>query len=212
MKYIDIENWPRREHFHFFSGMDYPHFNICANLDISQLHPFLKKHGLPFFTSVLYLSARAANSIKELRYRIRDGMVVEHETVSTAITVMGNNEVFGYCTIEYRADPEEFMAKAAEVIAKTKENPTITEDSTRDDVFYYTTIPWISFTSLVHPINLNPIDSIPRISWGKYFKSEGCLLLPHSVQAHHGLIDGLHIGKYFTLLQELLDQPEILTT
>jgi chloramphenicol O-acetyltransferase type A len=212
MKYIDIENWPRKEHFNFFSGFDYPHFNICANLDISRLHPFLKAQGLPFFTSVLYLSARAANSIKEFRYRIRDGKVVEHATISPAITVMGNNEVFGYCTIEYTSNPEEFMAKAAEVIAKAKENPTIAEDSSRDDVFYYTTIPWISFTSLVHPINLTSADSIPRISWGKYFKSDGHLLLPHSVQAHHGLIDGLHVGKYFTLFQELLNKPESLIT
>lgn len=210
MKYIDIKDWPRKKHFNFFSGMDYPHFNICANLDISRLQVFLKKHGLPFFASVLYLSTRAANSIQEFRYRIRDGKVVEHETVSPAITVMGNNEVFGYCTIEYHDDPEEFMAEAAEVIAKAKEHPTIAEDSSRDDVFYYTTIPWISFTSLVHPISLNPVDSIPRISWGKYFESNGHLILPHSVQAHHGLIDGLHIGKYFTLFQQLLDQPEII--
>jgi len=210
MKYIDIENWPRKEHFHFFSGMDYPHFNISANLDISRVRPFLKEQGLSFFTSILYLSSRAANSIKEFRYRIRDGRVIEHETVSPAITVMGNNEVFGYCTIEYQAGAKYFLADAAGVIARAEENPTIAEDSSRDDVLYYTTIPWISFTSLVHPITLNPVDSIPRISWGKYFESEGRLLLPHSVQAHHGLIDGLHIGKYFTLLQELLDQPEIL--
>jgi|AntAceMinimDraft_9_1070365.scaffolds.fasta_scaffold25657_3 chloramphenicol O-acetyltransferase type A len=210
MRFIDLENWPRKEHFHFFSGFDYPHFNISANLDISRLKPFLKEQDLPFFTSVLYLSTRAANSIKEFRYRIRDGKVVEHKTVAPAITVMGNNEVFGYCTIEYHADPQEFMAEAAEVIAKAKENPTIAEDSSRDDVFYYTTIPWISFTSLAHPINLRRPDSIPRISWGKYFESEGRLLLPHSVQVHHGLADGLHVGKYFTLFQQLLDQPEIL--
>ena len=210
MKYIDIENWPRKEHFHFFSGFDYPHFNISVNLDISRIQPFLKEEGLSFFTSVLYLSARAANSIKEFRYRIRDGRVLDHETVDPAITVMGNNEVFGFCTIEYRADPGEFLAEAAKVIAKAKENPTIAKDSPRDDVLYYTTIPWISFTSLVHPISLNPVDSIPRISWGKYFESEGRILLPHSVQAHHGLIDGLHVGKYFTLLQQLLDHPEIL--
>ncbi|MEA1927859.1 MAG: chloramphenicol acetyltransferase [Candidatus Auribacterota bacterium] len=205
-----MKNWPRKEHFRFFSGMDYPHFNISANLDITHLKPFLKEQDLPFFTSLLYLSARAANSIKEFRYRIREGKVVEHETVAPAITVIGDNEVFGYCTIEYHSDPKKFMARAAEVIAREKENPTIDEDSSRDDVIYYTTIPWISFTSLVHPINLHPVDSIPRISWGKYFESNDRLLLPHSVQVHHGLADGFHAGKYFTLLQELLDQPEIL--
>ena len=210
MKYIDMENWPRREHFRFFGGMDYPYFNICANLDISRLHPFLKEHHLSFFGAVLYLSARAANSITEFRYRIRDGRVVEHETVAPAITVLGREEVFGYCMIEYRTEPGDFLAAVADAVAAARTNPTIAEDPARDDVLYYTTIPWVSFTSLSHPANLHPVDSIPRISWGKYYRSDGLLLLPHSVHVHHGLMDGLHVGKYFTLFQELLDQPEML--
>ena len=210
MKYIDMKSWPRREHFHFFSAMDYPHFNLCANVDITRLHSFLKKHGMPFFSAVLYLSARAANSIKEFHYRIRDNRIVEHEKINPAITVLGRDEVFGYCTIEYRPEAGEFLAKAAAVIAEAKINPTIAEDPTRDDVLYYTCIPWISFTSLTHPINLHPVDSIPRIAWGKYYSAGGRVLLPHSVQAHHGLMDGLHVGRYLSLFQELLDQPEVL--
>ncbi|MGK0468500.1 MAG: nitroreductase [Clostridium sp.] len=32
---------------------------------------------------------------------------------------------------------------------------------------------------------MNPVDSIPRISWGKYFEESGKIKLPLSVQAHH---------------------------
>jgi len=210
IKYLDIDKWPRREHFHFFSSMDYPHFNLCADVDITRLHSFLKKHDLPFFSAVLYLSARAANAIEEFHYRIRGDRVVIHERIDPAITVLGKDDIFGYCTIEYRPEPREFLAAAAAAIAEAKANPTIAEDSSRDDVLYYTCIPWISFTSLTHPINLHPVDSIPRIAWGKYYSAGGRLLLPHSVQAHHGLMDGLHAGRYFILFQELLDQPEVL--
>jgi chloramphenicol O-acetyltransferase type A len=32
--------------------------------------------------------------------------------------------------------------------------------------------------------------------------------MPLSVQAHHALMDGIHMGRYFTLVQEYLDCPE----
>ncbi|MFH1037389.1 MAG: chloramphenicol acetyltransferase [PVC group bacterium] len=210
MKYIDLESWPRGEHFRFFSRMDYPHFNICAEVDITGFFGFLKENGLPFFSAALYLSSRAVNEVREFRCRIRDGKVVEHEKVDPAITVLGKEGVFGYCTIGYHPEARTFMAEAAAVIAEAKENPTIAEDPARDDVIYYTSIPWVSFTSLSHPINLHPVDSIPRIAWGKYFNAGGRRLLPYSVQVHHALADGLHVGRHFELFQKLLDRPEIL--
>ncbi len=208
MKDIDIKSWARREHFRFFNEMDYPQFNICANVDITAFSTFLKENGLPFFASALYLSARAVNAVPEFRYRIREGKVIEHEKVDPAITVLGKEGIFGYCTIGFHPEAETFLAEAAAVIAEAKENPTIVEDTTRDDVIFFTSIPWISFTSLTHPIHLTPVDSIPRISWGKYYRAEGRLLLPYSVQVHHALADGLHVGRHFQLFQELLDRPE----
>ena len=207
MKNIDLGKWERREHYRFFGAMDYPHFNICANLDLTAFDRFRRERGLPFFSALLYLSSRAANEVREFRCRIRGEAVVEHETVSPAITVLGGDGTFGYATIEYRREAPEFLRRAAETIARARANPTIAEDPSRDDVIYYTSIPWISFTAFTHPISL-PADSIPRISWGKYFADSDRIRLPYSVQVHHALMDGLHVGKHFTLLQSLLDRPE----
>ena len=49
--------------------------------------------------------------------------------------------------------------------------------------------------------NLEP-DSVPRIVWGKYFKSENKVIMPLSVQAHHALVDGRQIGVYFEKLEK----------
>jgi chloramphenicol O-acetyltransferase type A len=205
--FIDLEKWERREHYRFFRAMDYPQFNICANLDLTTFDRYRREKDLPFFSPLLYLSARAANEVEEFRYRIRGEEVIVHEAVSPAITVLGKSDTFGYCTIEYDRAAGRFLKLVAKAIAQAKENPTITENPSRDDVIYYTSIPWISFTSMSHPISL-PADSIPRISWGKYFAAGDRILLPYSVQVHHALTDGLHIGKHFTLLQSLLDRPE----
>ena len=64
----------------------------------------------------------------------------------------------------------------------------------------------------MHPIHHDPPDSVPRIAWGKYFEEHGSMKLPLNVQAHHALLDGVHLGKYFLQVQEYLDQPENLLT
>jgi len=31
MRKIDMDSWPRREHFEHFKTFNHPHFNLCAN-------------------------------------------------------------------------------------------------------------------------------------------------------------------------------------
>lgn len=90
---------------------------------------------------------------------------------------------------------------------ENKNNITIKDEPGRDDLLYITSIPWISFTNITHPIQMTPVDSIPRISWGKYFEESGKVKLPLSVQVHHALVDGIHVGKFFNNIQEILDNP-----
>ena len=207
---IDMENWPRRKHFEHFRRMDYPHFNLCANVDISPVHKFLKQNGLPFFKTILYITTRAANCVKEFRYRIHGESVIEHDRVHPSFTVMMENETFNFCTVLYSENAKIFFQKADEGIESAKRGINLDDEPGRDDLLFVTSIPWVSFTSLAHPIHMIPGDSIPRISWGKYMQDGGRILLPLSIQANHALVDGLHVGKYLSALQELIDNPEIL--
>jgi chloramphenicol O-acetyltransferase type A len=65
-------------------------------------------------------------------------------------------------------------------------------------------LPWFSFTGIKHERNINRGESIPSIAFGKIFKTDGKLLMPVSINANHGLIDGYHIGKYLEHFQEAL--------
>ena len=89
-----------------------------------------------------------------------------------------------------------------------KQQPRLEDEPGQDDLLFMTGIPWVSFTALQHPIHMHPVDSVPRIAWGKFFKEGEALKMPLSVQVHHALMDGVHIGRYYTLVQEYLDQPE----
>lgn len=207
MRQIDLQTWARRDHFTEFTTWDYPQWSLCANVDLTAFHAAVKEHGAHVTAAIMYVVTRAANAIPEFRQRIRDGFAVEHEVVHPSITVLGTDDLFGFCHVGYDEDFPAFAARAVESMAHVRENPTM-DDPDRDDCLYMTAIPWVSFTSFMHPLRLYPADSVPRFAWGKFFEEGGSLKMPLSVQGHHAVMDGLHVGRYYAELQALLDWPE----
>ena len=210
MRTIDLETWPRRDHFLLYGSMEYPHFSMCANVDLTAFREAVAGAGVSLTVATVYVVTRAANDIPEFRYRIRAGKVVEHEVVHPATTIL-TGEVFNFCWFEYTEDFAEFAAKAAGQIVRLKEQQRLVERHGVDDVLYMTSIPWVTFTSFMHPLPLNPADSIPRFAWGKFFQDSESLRMPLSVQAHHGVVDGLHMGRYYARVQELLQAPDFVS-
>ncbi len=208
MRTIDLETWPRRKHFKLYNSFAQPHFGMCANVDISTFQPAIKRAGHSFTVAIVYVIARAANSIAEFRCRIRGEQVVEHEIVHASPTILTDDDLFSFCTIEYSEDFTEFAARAAETIAAVKAQPTLEDEPGQDNLLFMTAIPWVAFTSFKHPMPLQPTDSVPRFAWGKFFMEGEELKMPLAVQAHHALMDGLHVGRYYAAVQELLDRPE----
>jgi chloramphenicol O-acetyltransferase type A len=208
MKLIEIENWKRKEHFMFFSRMDYPQFNICMDIDVTNFLTFTKSKNLSFYYSMIYASTSVVNLIEDFRYRIRDGKVVLHDKIHPSFTDMNsdkNNDLFKMVTVDLEGDITGFVKKAKEVNASQKEYFRFDKLAGRDDLIYITCVPWISFTHISHTITLNRNDSVPRISWGKYYNAGNRILLPFSVQVNHALLDGFHIGKYINDLQSYIN-------
>ncbi len=208
MKTINLATWPRRKHFEVFREYDYPHFNLCANVDVSRLYPWVKSHGLSFNTTVVYITTRAANAIPELRQRIRGADVVEHDFAHPSFTVLATGDLFSFCNVAYTEDFTTFHARAEATIKQVQANVVLEDEPGRDDYLFMTSIPWISFTNIQHPIHTHPADSVPRIAWGKYHAPGDRLLMPLSIQAHHALADGIHAGRFYERVQALLDRPE----
>jgi chloramphenicol O-acetyltransferase type A len=206
MRRIDMENWPRREHFKVFNAFEHPHFNMCANVNLTAFYPAVKERGYSINIAIIYVLARASNAIPEFRHRIRGGEVVEHEVVHPSSTVPTNSDLFTFCTMDYHEDFAAFAAGAARRIAYVKEHPSL-DDHGRDDLLFMSCIPWVSFTSVKHPIRSHPGDSVPRLAWGKFFEEGEALKMPLGVQAHHALMDGLHLGRFYQEVQGYLDDP-----
>ena len=210
MRHIDMHSWPRRQHYEIFRGFNHPHFGMCANVDLTPLYRLVKRGGHSITVAIMYVISRAANGIPEFRYRIRPEGVVEHEVVHPSGTILVDDDLFSFCTIEYAEDFPTFAARAAETIARVKEEPTLSDEAGQDNLLFMSAIPWVSFTSFTHPMQLHPADSVPRFAWGRFFEDGDLLKMPLQVQGHHALMDGIHLGKFYAQVQGYLHHPGFL--
>lgn len=205
-KKLDIENWNRKSYFHFFKNYDNPFFSITANVDVTNLYAFAKKEKLSFFLTSLYFSTKVCNEIENFRYRIRKNEVIIHDKIDAGSTYLNDDKTFEFIYFHYFNDLKHFHENGKRQIKLHKNKKNIAARPKRDDEIHYSVVPWISFTSFSHATNYRTQDSVPRINFGKYFKQGGKLLMPVSVDVHHALMDGYHVGLYFEQFQKSMNE------
>ena len=148
---------------------------------------------------MVHVAHMTALSIENFLYRIQGDAPVKLETMLATFTHLPSEDaLFINVTPPFSEDPIEFNRLAKDQIQRQGTAPCF---GTRLDNIVYSTIPWIQYTHFVRTVARAGVDSNPKISWGKYFKRDGRTLTPFSVQVHHGLMDGQHVGRYFEQLQ-----------
>jgi chloramphenicol O-acetyltransferase type A len=208
-KYLDIENWARRDLFRFFLNYDKPYFNICTRVDVTKLLSFLDdRPGLSVSLAYHYFALRIANEIEPFRYRLRDGKVLVYDVVNGGTTVLLPNESFTFAYFSFQKDFKDFISEAERSVREAQSGNHRFSPTTRDDTIYFTVLPWVSFTSFSHARYWGREDSVPRIAFGKFFRENKRILLPTSVEVHHALMDGLHVGRFLSRMEEALEKPE----
>ena len=207
MEYIDIDSWDRREYFLMYLGRDFPYINIGAHLDITNLILFCKKNGLSSYLTMIFAAHHTAESIENFKYRIKDERPIVNERMGVSFThIPQGSDLFVEVTVDFDEDLAIFHHIAREQIARQGTHTGFAVLRGRYDLIMYSAIPWIEYTHLVRTIATMGVDSNPKISWGKYFRQGDRTMVTFSVQVHHGLMDGLHVGRYYQEIQEFIDR------
>jgi chloramphenicol O-acetyltransferase type A len=205
-EYIDLDRWERRDHFLFFKDFDEPFFGICTEIECTVSYRDAKKRGVSYFLSYLHKALKAANGIREFRYRIEDDRVACYEKIHASPTIDRDDGTFGFGYIDYDEDLITFATRAQTEMERVRNTSGLVPSTGNENVIHFSAIPWIRFTSLSHARNFRFRDSIPKISFGKIVEHEGALSMPLSVHGHHGLMDGSHVGKFLDRFQALMMQ------
>ena len=209
MKVIEFDSPHRRRHFELFQSMEMPHFSMVTPVPVQRLKEFISDHRLHFSGTIVYLLSRAANDIREFRWRIRGSQVVEHELVHPSFTVnTDESDVFSYCYVDFTHDYRVFIEAVAAAQQNMRDSPALEDTPGKDDYLFMSSIPWVHFTSFTHAMHSPVRDSVPRLTWGKIKASGHDLMMPVGVQVHHGVVDGKHVGMFLERFSEYCEEPE----
>ncbi len=183
---LDLANWNRREHFHFFSAFDEPFFGLVAQVDCTAAQAAAKQLGVSFFLYYLHHSLQAANAVPEFRYRIDGGQVYCYDRVHASATIGRADHTFGFSFIEQHDALADFVAAAETEIAAVQASSglRLTATTARPDVIHYSAIPWVRFSGLTHARSFRHPDSAPKISFGQTHQEGAPLKTAASTRRH----------------------------
>lgn len=207
MEKINLETWNRMQHYKFFKDLDVPRFLITVNLDVTKFVRKIKANKLSFYLSFMHLVMLEVNKIENFRYRIiNDEVYLFDETHPSFTDLIEGTELFKFVTVNFRSNLLEFIDKAKQKSKIQGDTFVDMDEEQRYDVVYITTFPWAFYTQVTHAHNIDKKDSVPKIAWGKFENFNDKLILPFSIEVHHGLMDGLHVGKLIQNIQQALEK------
>ncbi|MBN2669732.1 MAG: hypothetical protein JXR60_10935 [Bacteroidales bacterium] len=196
MQIIDIKNWKRRDQYQFFKSYDLPFFNICTTIDVSPILRYSKEKKISFFLLNMHVFHTALLSVNEFLYRIINDDVVKFEHLDIGCTILRDDESFFFAHLKYYKELNKFILESKQTIEEQKNQTQFDFNNQRSDLIYYSTLPWFTFTSIQHAQNNEFKSTVPKVVFGKYTKNiEGEWQIPISVEVHHAIADGLHVGK-----------------
>jgi chloramphenicol O-acetyltransferase type A len=117
------------------------------------------------------------------------------------------NQSFSLVYFDYIENFDRFLVAARLAVDEARSKSTF-NPLADDDRIHFTTLPWVSFTSFSHARNWGREDSVPKIAFGKFTHEGDRIFLPISVEVHHSLVDGLHVGQFLALLEQALLTPQ----
>jgi chloramphenicol O-acetyltransferase type A len=207
VEYIDLDSWERREHFLWYINAEFPYITITADIDVTSLISYCRSRSLSSYITFVFAAHRIANGIENFRYRINDKRPIINETTTPTFThIPDGSEMFVEITVPFSDDLNTYHRMAKERIQAQGTDSGFANLKGRYDLILYSGVPWLQYTHLTRPIARLGVDTNPKISWGKYFGRGDRVLMPFTVQVHHGLMDGIHIGRYYEQLQRFIDE------
>lgn len=209
---LDLSRWPRRAAFEYFRGFDKPYFNVCTRVDVAALKAAAAQRAADgvgsFWLACNFVALRLANENEPFRYRLHDGRVRVHEEVHGSTTVLREDDSFSFAYLDHHRAYADFarhgaLAADAARSGRVPFAPRVDESA----LIHLTTLPWLHFSSFSHARNWGREDSVPKIAFGRAEADGRRLWLPLSVEVHHALMDGVHVGRYVQAFEAAAAEP-----
>jgi len=201
---IDIAHWDRKHSYHLFLDYQDPFFSLTTQVDVTHTLTYAKEQNLSFFLINLWAALQAANATDGFTLRLCEEGVERHPVVHGGSTLLLPDHTFTFFYFPFQKSLSDFLAEATLARDRALHDVTYENRDDRTDMIYFSTLPWISFTSFKNPQKAGSKDSIPKIVFGKYTSTGDTIMMPVAIEVHHALVDGYHVARFLEAYQQNL--------
>jgi chloramphenicol O-acetyltransferase type A len=203
---VDFKTWPRAAQYQWFRTYDRPHYATTSRLDVTHLIGRRAVDDLSIYRASLFAIGAGLHAVPELLMRFRGDKVVRHTSIDLSMPVPTPNGSFNYAYVPYVADFADFDPQTETILRKTAQSNDLNPvGAGTDNVAFLSCLPWLDYTSINNAMP-HKDDCIPRVSWGKYVPEGDRWKMAMTLEVHHALVDGAHVGAFFAAVQKTLDQ------
>ncbi len=203
---LNIEIWNRKEHYLFFKQMEEPFFGLTTTIDCTIAYNKAKELNVSFFTYYLHKTLVAINEIENFKYRIIHDEVIIFDSIDASSTILRADNTFGFSLLKFNENLDMFSKTTKKEIARIQTTTGLFTRDFAENLIHFSALPWVNFTSFSHARSYTWPDSCPKISIGKMINENGKRTFSISIHAHHGLVDGYHVGQFINLFQNLMNE------
>ncbi|MGA4858610.1 type A chloramphenicol O-acetyltransferase [Streptomyces koyangensis] len=207
---IDLDTWPRRQHFDHYRRRVPCTYAMTVEVDVTTFAAALRRSPRKSYLAQVWALATVVNRHEEFRMCLTDsGDPAVWPVVHPAFTVFNpERETFACVWAPYDPDFGTFHDTAAPLLAEhSRATDFFPQGDPPPNTFDVSSLPWASFTGFTLDIRDGWDHLAPIFTLGRYTEREARLLLPLSVQIHHAAADGFHTARLTNDLQTLLAAP-----
>jgi chloramphenicol O-acetyltransferase type A len=207
-KVINLNKWPRKTHFEFFTHEGESSYNLTYDIDITHFSIFLKNNHYKFFPAFLYAVAKAINKIKNFKIRLNEaGKLGYWDYISPSYNIFHKDDnTFSCIYTEYTSDFFRFYKAVLSDIKKYQNKKGVCTRKSPKNCFCTSCIPWLAYSGF--SLQLSHLWFLPIVTWGKYFEKDDRLYISITLQAHHAIADGYHACQFVNQLQKIVSNPK----
>lgn len=206
---IEKDKWDRKEIYNFFSKTTNPFYMMSFIVDVTELKKFTNKNDCSFYYALIYLCIKSMKKIENFQYVCQNNEIyLIDERIPSFTDRKEGSDLFYITSVPAGDDIVRFCKVAKEASHQQQEFIDISQEC--EDLAYFSCVPTLRLTALTNELDvLDPIhsfDNIPRIAWGKYEERNGRIELTISMEVNHRFIDGIHIEKFASYLDDMIKE------
>lgn len=198
---VKIDNFDRLDLFNHYNGKSNPFIFVTTKVDITNVYNKCKK----YYASIAYFISKAVNEIDNFKYRFEEGNFYKYDTINVNFTYRLENKI-GFFTIDYKDKYQECLEEYLRMQKLFLED-NLNNNITDEGEIWVSYVPWFNFNSVIPPYDKK--ITIPQFIWDKFSFENGRCYINLMIMAHHGFVDGYHIGLFFEKLNNMLENIDL---